>query len=79
MTKQNQIKRVLALPDSLVTVRQMVADGVAGDRAALANAVRECFGFFSPKGLAQTSGCLKASLTFGTAAASKVAIQVFYW
>jgi Domain of unknown function (DUF4338)/Transposase DNA-binding/Transposase Tn5 dimerisation domain len=60
MIKQNQIKRVLALSDSLATVRQMVAAGVAGNRAALANAVCERFGFYSPKGLAQTSGCVKA-------------------
>lgn len=60
MIKQNQIKRVLALPDSIATVRQMTAAGVAHNRATLAIAVCERFGFFNPYGHAQTSGCLKA-------------------
>jgi hypothetical protein len=60
MDTQHQIKRTLSDPDSIATVRSLLASGEFPHRQAVARAVCERFGFFDPRGRWQCSGCIKA-------------------
>jgi len=60
MEKQNQIKRVLAQPESIEAVRRLLESNAHQSRSALAGAVCRQFGFFDPRGGEQSSGCVKA-------------------
>jgi len=59
MRQQNQIKRTLALPDSIEIVRSLLANNVYKKRASLANAVCVRFNFYNARGQPQIGGCLK--------------------
>ena len=60
MEKQNQIKRTLAQPDSIETIRRLLDGHGYEHRSALADAICQHFGFFDARRGAQTSGCVKA-------------------
>jgi hypothetical protein len=60
MEKQHQIKRTLERQESIEMVRRLLAGNTHKTRSALARAVCAHFGFFDPRGIAQSSGCVKA-------------------
>jgi hypothetical protein len=60
MEKQNQIKRTLALPDSIDVTRALLDQTVHQHRSAFSDAICQHFGFFDARGRTQTGGCLKA-------------------
>jgi hypothetical protein len=60
MESQHQIKRTLATPESIVVIRQLLAEGTHANRASLARATCARFGFTDARGRAQTAGCVKA-------------------
>lgn len=60
MDTQNQIKRTLSKPGSIVYVRGLIESNQALHRSELAARVCEQFGFHDVRGQAQHSGCLKA-------------------
>lgn len=60
MDTQHQIKRTLSAPDSVETVRGLLARESFPHRSAVAAAVCERFGFYDPGGRLQTASCVKA-------------------
>ena len=60
MEKQNQIKRTLALPDSIEVIRGLLGEKVHEHRSAFSDAICRHFGFLDARGRTQTGGCVKA-------------------
>lgn len=60
MEQQHQLKRTLATPASIETVRRLLADGEHASRSAFTRTVCSHFGFVDPRGRHQTAGCVKA-------------------
>ena len=60
MEAQSQIKRTLSQPESIDSIRRMLADGAHASRSSLARAACGHFGFVDVRGHAQSAGCLKA-------------------
>jgi len=60
MEKQNQIKRTLALPASIETIRDLLENKELNNRTRLARRVCEEFKFYDTRDQVQISGCLKA-------------------
>lgn len=60
MDTQNQIKRTLAQPDAIETIRQLQNDSTHKTRAAFARAVCQHFGFYDARQHLQVAGCAKA-------------------
>lgn len=60
MLQQNQIKRTLALPDSIEVVRTLLNSQSHKNRAALSKAVCLHFSFHDARGRPQVGGCVKA-------------------
>jgi len=60
MKLQSQIKRTLATPEAIQTVRQLLEEESVSSRIELAELVCEEFGFQDPRGENQWGGCLKA-------------------
>lgn len=57
---QNLIKHTLGLAENLARIRQLIEDGPALYRSALAGELCDLFGFLDPSGRRQMSTCLKA-------------------
>ena len=60
MEAQSQIKRTLSLPQSIESIRRLLADGVHATRSSLARAACSHFGFVNACGHPQSAGCIKA-------------------
>ena len=60
MEKQNQIKRTLALPDSIAVIRALLDQKVHPHRSAFSEAICRHFEFFDARGRTQADGCVKA-------------------
>ena len=60
MEAQSQIKRTLSQPQSIESIRQLLADGSHPTRSSLAHAACSHFGFFDARGHPQSAGCIKA-------------------
>ena len=60
MEAQSQIKRTLSQPQSIDSIRRLLADGLHATRSSLAKAACSVFGFFDASGQAQSAGCVKA-------------------
>ena len=60
MQTQNQIKRTLARPDSLESIRALLTCHERAHRSALSDIVCRHFGFIDSRGETQVSGCAKA-------------------
>ena len=60
METQSQIKRTLSQPQSIESIRRLLADGSHASRSSLAQATCGHFGFFDARGHAQSAGCIKA-------------------
>ena len=60
METQNQIKRTLSQPESIESIRRLLADGSHASRSSLTQATCGEFGFFDARGHAQSAGCIKA-------------------
>ena len=60
MHQQNQIKRTLALPDSIEVVRSLLNSQVHKNRASVSKAVCHHFNFSDARGRPQIGGCVKA-------------------
>ena len=60
MEAQSQIKRTLSEPQSIDSIRRLLAAGSHASRSSLAQAACGHFGFFDARGHAQSAGCIKA-------------------
>lgn len=60
MHQQNQIKRTLALPDSIEVVRALLNAEAYKNRASVSKAVCQHFNFSDARGRPQIGGCVKA-------------------
>lgn len=60
MHQQNQIKRTLALPDSIEVVRTLLESQSHKNRASVSRAVCHHFNFSDARGRPQIGGCVKA-------------------
>ncbi|MBK7051621.1 MAG: hypothetical protein IPH54_13200 [Rhodoferax sp.] len=60
MHQQNQIKRTLALPDSIEVVRACSTQKLTKIRASVSKAVCQHFNFSDARGRPQIGGCVKA-------------------
>src|SRR5210317_2077781 len=60
MDEQNQIKRKLALPESIACIQEILANNDSLNRTRLAERVCEHFHFFNARGMVQRAGCMKA-------------------
>jgi hypothetical protein len=60
MEAQSQIKRTLSQPQSIESIRRLLADGSHANRSSLAHATCNHFGFVDARGHPQSAGCVKA-------------------
>ena len=60
MDTQNQIKRTLAKPGSIETIRRLLDDKPHKNRSSVAEEVCRHFGFLDARSRTQTGGCVKA-------------------
>ena len=60
MEAQSQIKRTLSQPQSIDSIRRLLADGSHATRSSLAQAACSHFGFLNARGRPQSAGCVKA-------------------
>ena len=57
---QNQIKRVLSEPNSIVQIRRLLSDHTYQYRSTFADTICQHFGLHDARGQVQRSGCIKA-------------------